>query len=89
MAYYLPRLQSLPNRITAHMKVPDVNKLVRALTGLAFHDDRQIVQLPASKHYAGVSVVPHLDIKVEPVEEMRPAMSLFSGAENDTMISAR
>src|SRR5262249_9551158 len=49
ITFALPRPLSLPKRITAHTKKPDLDKLVRAVadavTGILFRDDAQIVQL--------------------------------------------
>jgi crossover junction endodeoxyribonuclease RusA len=71
MAFYLPRPQSLPKRVSAHVKAPDLDKLTRAvfdaLTGVAFHDDAQVVDLVATKRYACAGDPPHVDIRVEPV----------------------
>jgi crossover junction endodeoxyribonuclease RusA len=70
IAFYLPRPQSLPRRVTAHTKAPDVDKLVRALgdalSGVAFRDDAQIVDLIAMKRYTPDGEIPHVDIRVEP-----------------------
>jgi crossover junction endodeoxyribonuclease RusA len=84
LACYLPRPQLLPKRVTAHTKAPDLDKLTRgladALTQVVYRDDSQIVELVASKHYAPSGDVPHMDIKVEAVEEIPRAVPLFAEA---------
>jgi len=37
-----------------------------ALTGVAFHDDAQVVDLVAMKRYAAPHLGPHLVVRVEP-----------------------
>jgi Holliday junction resolvase RusA-like endonuclease len=70
IAFYLPRPASLPKRVTAHTKAPDVDKCVRgladALTGVVFRDDAQIVDLVAMKRYAPPGAIPYVDVRVEP-----------------------
>ena len=45
--FHLKRPASLPKRVAAHLKKPDLDKLVRcvldALTGIAYQDDSQVV----------------------------------------------
>jgi Holliday junction resolvase RusA-like endonuclease len=69
IAFYLPRPQSLPKRITAHTKAIDLDKAVRgigdALSRIAYRDDRQVCELVAAKYYAGPTEAPHVDIRVE------------------------
>ena len=69
IAFYLPRPKSLPKRVTAHTKKPDIDKLVRAccdaLTAICFRDDSQVCELVTAKHYASEGVPPHVDIRVE------------------------
>lgn len=68
--FYLPRPKSLPRRVTAHTKAPDLDKLARsvfdALTRVCFRDDAQVVELVAQKLYAAEGDVPHVDISIEP-----------------------
>lgn len=70
IAFYLPRPKSLPKRVTAHTKAPDLDKCVRglndALSRVVFHDDAQVVDLVAMKRYAAPGELPHVDIRVEP-----------------------
>jgi len=69
IAFFLPRPKSLPRRVTAHTKAPDLDKFVRALqdalTAIVFRDDAQIVDLVAMKRYAAPGEPPHVDIRVE------------------------
>jgi crossover junction endodeoxyribonuclease RusA len=77
LAFYLPRPQSLPKRIVANIKGLDVDKLSRlildALSGLAYGDDRQVVELIAGKYYAAPSEPAHVDVRVEATAGLRPA----------------
>jgi Holliday junction resolvase RusA-like endonuclease len=69
MAVYLPRPKSLPRKVVAHTKAPDLDKLVRgtadALSKIVFRDDSQVVDLVAMKRYAGEGCVPRVTIRVE------------------------
>ena len=58
ISFRLPRPKSAPARIRLPAKRPDVDKLARAVldglvAGGAFPDDAQVVQLLATKVYAG------------------------------------
>lgn len=84
LTVFLPRPKSLPRRVTAHLKAPDLDKLVRsiqdALIRVVFRDDAQIVDLVAMKRYAAPGEVPHVDIRVEPSAGLVPirwTQSLF------------
>lgn len=70
IAFYLPRPKSLPKRITAHTKAPDLDKAVRglcdALTAVVFRDDAQICDLVAMKRYADRGAIPYVDLRIEP-----------------------
>jgi Holliday junction resolvase RusA-like endonuclease len=70
VAFYLPRPKSLPRRVTAHVKAPDLDKLVRsvgdALTRVVFADDAQVVDLVAMKRYAAAGTIPQITVRVEP-----------------------
>jgi crossover junction endodeoxyribonuclease RusA len=70
VAFYLPRPKSLPARVTAHTKAPDLDKFVRgvqdALTQVVFRDDSQVVDLVAMKRYAATDAAPHAEVWVEP-----------------------
>lgn len=76
VAFYLPRPKSLPRRMTAHIKTPDLDKCVRsiqdALNQVAFRDDAQIVDLVAMKRYAVPGEVPYVDICIEPCAGVEP-----------------
>jgi Holliday junction resolvase RusA-like endonuclease len=70
VAFYLPRPKSLPKRVTAHTKAPDLDKLIRslndALSRVAFQDDAQVVDLVAMKRYTAAGGVPRVEVRVEP-----------------------
>jgi Holliday junction resolvase RusA-like endonuclease len=76
LAFYLPRPKSLPRRVLANLKAPDLDKLVRnvfdSLTQTCFRDDAQVVDLIAMKRYAGPGESPHALIRVEPSEGVVP-----------------
>jgi Holliday junction resolvase RusA-like endonuclease len=69
MAVFLPRPKSLPKKVAAHVKAPDLDKLVRgtadALSKIVFRDDSQVVDLVAMKRYAPDGVAPRVKIRVE------------------------
>lgn len=56
LTFELPRPKSLPKRVTAHTKKPDLSKLLRstedALTGVVWRDDSQVVEVRLRKRYA-------------------------------------
>lgn len=66
--FALPRPASLPRRVVAHVRKPDVDKLLRAtgdaLTGVLYRDDAQIVELHARKVYAATGAAPSAEITV-------------------------
>jgi Holliday junction resolvase RusA-like endonuclease len=68
VSFALPRPASLPRRILAHVRRPDVDKLLRcaadALTGVLYRDDAQIVELHARKVYAAIGEAPSAEITV-------------------------
>jgi Holliday junction resolvase RusA-like endonuclease len=70
IAFVLPRPKSLPKRITAHLKAPDLDKLSRciadALSGVVYRDDCQVCELVAAKRYAAIGEAPHVTVRVEP-----------------------
>jgi Holliday junction resolvase RusA-like endonuclease len=76
VAFYFPRPKSLPRRVLAHTKAPDLDKAVRgasdALSRIVFHDDAQIVDLIAMKRYAAPGESPHAVIRVEPADGVVP-----------------
>lgn len=69
--FYVPRPTSRAKRDLWPDRKPDVDKLARAaldaLTGVAFKDDAQVVQLEASKHYAVGDKQPGVLIDVAPL----------------------
>ena len=80
--FHMPRPKSLPRRITAHTKKPDLDKLVRAvkdaLTGILWTDDSQVVTLTAHKSYIPDGLMPCAIISVEESgsHEMKPVGGL-------------
>lgn len=66
--FFLPRPKSLKKSVTAHLKKPDLDKLVRsckdALTKVIWRDDSQVVVIEAHKRYAGVSESPRAVVTV-------------------------
>lgn len=76
--FYLPRPQSLPRKVTHHMKKPDLDKLTRgildALTPVVWRDDAQVVDVRATKHYQDDRLAPCVSIYVEelPIAESQP-----------------
>jgi Holliday junction resolvase RusA-like endonuclease len=76
IAFYLPRPKSLPKKALAHVKKPDLDKLIRgvkdALTKVVWMDDSQVVELVATKQYA--LEMPHVDIRVEPTAGCQPVV---------------
>jgi Holliday junction resolvase RusA-like endonuclease len=71
VAFYLPRPKSLPKRVAAHVKRPDLDKLLRsvgdALTRVVWADDAQLVKITGAKDYAPPHVPPHAVITVESI----------------------
>lgn len=69
VTFRLPRPESLPKKTRHHTKLPDLDKLVRAigdgLTGVVFLDDKQIVDLHARKIYTSGARPPSAHIIVE------------------------
>jgi crossover junction endodeoxyribonuclease RusA len=69
VAILLPRPKSLPKKVAAHTKAPDLDKLVRgtadALSQIVFADDSQVVDLVAMKRYAPAGLAPRVTIRVE------------------------
>jgi crossover junction endodeoxyribonuclease RusA len=70
--FYLPRPKTLPKKVTAHCKKPDVDKLLRAildsLKGVIWTDDSQVVDIHGVKHYATTDM-PRAEIHVSMVRE--------------------
>jgi crossover junction endodeoxyribonuclease RusA len=65
----MPRPVSLPKRVIAATKKPDLDKLARAIkdamTGVVWQDDSQVVALLVSKRYALPGERPGVDVEVE------------------------
>jgi crossover junction endodeoxyribonuclease RusA len=68
VTFILPRPVSLPKKVRAHTKKPDLDKLVRAvkdaLTGVLWSDDSQVVTMTVAKRYAGADERPGAKIAV-------------------------
>jgi crossover junction endodeoxyribonuclease RusA len=73
VTFALPRPPSLPRRVTAHTKKPDLDKLLRnvgdALRGVLYRDDNQIVEWHGRKVYAPVGAGELIDVEV-PADEV-------------------
>jgi Holliday junction resolvase RusA-like endonuclease len=86
VVFYLPRPVSLPRRVVAHVKKPDLDKLIRsvqdALAGVLYRDDAQIVDLVARKRYAEAHDVPHVMIRLEPSAGVETTLALFNEEVN-------
>ena len=65
--FHLPRPKSLPKRVTAHTRKPDLDKLARgtidALSGVLFKDDAQVVEIRARKVHAEGSALVHIRVE--------------------------
>lgn len=76
VAFYLPRPRSLKASTRAHIRKPDIDKIVRAvldaLESVVYFSDAQVVNLVAVKRYARANESPRVDIRVEPAEGVRP-----------------
>jgi len=86
--FRLPRPGSLPKKARHHTKLPDLDKLVRAigdgLSGVAFLDDKQIVDLHARKQYTSGARPPAAYIVVETAgaADYETTPDLFAGEEH-------
>lgn len=72
ITFYLPRPKSLSRtKAQAHLTKPDCSKLIRstedALTGVIWRDDSQVVDLHATKQYAGLGETPRAIVTIEPL----------------------
>jgi crossover junction endodeoxyribonuclease RusA len=79
VAFYLPRPKSLPKRrAVAHVTAPDWDKLARAvsdaLSHVAYHDDRQVVEALIGKFYAAEGGRPRVEVVVEPTAGLQPVV---------------
>lgn len=76
IAFYLPRPQSLRDRVTAHTKAPDLDKLVRAtqdaIEQVVYANDSQVCDLVAMKRYAAPGAVPRAEVWIEPSAGLQP-----------------
>lgn len=75
--YEIPKSMSKKDRKAAlewrlfPTKKPDVDNIAKvicdALNGLAYKDDKQIVDLDVRKRYAGESQEPHVSVRISPI----------------------
>lgn len=69
LTFELPRPQSLPKKTHAHLKKPDLDKLIRAvkdaLTAVLWRDDSQVVEIRARKRYADPTTPARVFVAVE------------------------
>jgi len=76
VCFALLRPVSLPRRVVAHVRKPDLDKLVRsvgdALTGVLYRDDAQVVELHARKVYAIAGAAPSAVITVRDAAIVEP-----------------
>lgn len=67
LVFHLRRPASLPKRVTAHGKKPDLDKLTRgaidALSGVLFRDDALVTAIRAQKIYAQSCAMVEIDIQ--------------------------
>lgn len=72
VTFWLPRPKSLPKRVLAHLKKPDLDKLLRAvkdaLTKVVWQDDSQVVLVVATKRYVDLGHAPHADLEISALE---------------------
>jgi len=65
--FILPRPKTLPKKILAHTRRPDLDNLVKAvkdaLRAVVYHDDAQVTELHASKRYGAA---PGVEIWLSP-----------------------
>lgn len=68
VTFSLPRPRSLPRAIVHPTKKPDVDKLARctldALTGIAYADDSQVIDLDVHKRYTPTGSAPRASITI-------------------------
>ena len=69
VVFHMPRPKSLPKKVVAHVKKPDLDKLLRAvkdaLTGVLWRDDSQVIGVMATKLYVDIGQMPRAEIGVE------------------------
>lgn len=66
--FFLPKPKSTPKSVKAHLKKPDLDKLVRsvkdALTKVAWEDDSQVVMVTATKMFAPAGYSPAARVEI-------------------------
>ncbi len=75
VVFYLPRPQSIRDRLVPHVKKPDLDKLVRsckdAMSRVIWRDDALVVEIHARKEYARPGQVPRAEISVGELGERK------------------
>lgn len=78
VVFSLPRPKSLPKKVSAHLKKPDLDKLVRsvkdALTKVVWQDDAQVTEIHAVKQYAVDQQSPCATIRVLALDAEQPSL---------------
>jgi len=75
--FYLPRPKKHSKRgvFVPHCVAPDIDKLERAvldaLSGVVYHDDRQVTEVVKGKYYADVDMPAHINVRVEAAPDVR------------------
>jgi len=76
VTFWLPRPKSLPKYVRHHLTRPDCDKAARcvldALSGVLYHDDKQVVALHVRKLFAAPAAPTGARIVVEEAEEPDP-----------------
>lgn len=92
LQFIMPRPKSLPKRVAHCVKKPDVDKLCRlildAMTGVAYNDDSQVVQLNSIKRYARNGELTGCEITVYQSPTL-PGVVEWSGAANQQFSHGR
>lgn len=72
--FHMPRPKHLKDKNPPHLTTPDLDKLVRsvcdALKGIAWTDDKQVVEIEASKRYTRPGVSPRAEVRVISVPDL-------------------
>jgi crossover junction endodeoxyribonuclease RusA len=78
VVFDLARPQWLRDRMAPHLTRPDCDKLVRsigdAIRGVFYADDAQVIEIHASKRYAGPGRPPCATVRVTALEVEQPSL---------------
>lgn len=81
IVFALQRPKSLPRRVLHHLTKPDVDKLARVvldgLTGVAYADDRAVIELRVRKRYTVHGTPPGAEITIAEARPPDPSQSAF------------